>query len=234
MYFIPVKIDPDPVRKYMRKLIVMEGVNGCGKSTVIKELVKLCPNSIVTSHPGSTDIGKELRRLLKFGNFKLSGSQELALFAADAMGFYNEYIRDKEDNVTLICDRLNITGAITYQRAKGVSLEEISAMYDLLIAFGWTKRIDKLFIFDAPYNVIQARIAKPNLVDQDKEQGNKKDRFESAGDDYMKKVHKNYCDIINDINIKFTLNKFVSPDNIYRIDVNRKIEDVIQSVILHL
>ena len=55
----------------MRKMIVIDSINGMGKSTVINNLSKFYPDAIVTSHPGSTDIGKELRKLLKFGNFKV-------------------------------------------------------------------------------------------------------------------------------------------------------------------
>jgi thymidylate kinase len=216
----------------VQKLIVIEGINGCGKSTIIKALLETYPLATVTSHPGSTDIGKELRKLLKFGNFNLSGSQELALFAADAIGFYKQFIENADTNKDqlLICDRLNITGALTYQRAKGVTLSEINTMFDLLIACGWKKRIDKLIVFNAPLDVIQSRIKKPTLVDQDKIQGDKKDRFESAGEEYLKKVHEYYSEFRTDVQIRYMLNKFVSPKDIVEVMVNRDPVDIISDV----
>ena len=212
----------------MRKIVVLEGINGCGKSTAIKGLVEAYPDAIVTSHPGSTDIGKELRKLLKFGNFNLSASQELALFAADAIGFYNQFV-EVDDDKLLICDRLNITSAV-YQRAKGVTLDEMRAMYDLLIACGWKQKINKLLVFTAPFEVIQSRIKKPTLVDQDKVQGDRKDRFESAGDDYLRKVHNYYDTIDKDFEFKFILKKFVDGQDIHMINVDRDISSVIGDV----
>jgi thymidylate kinase len=214
----------------MRKLIVLESINGFGKTTIINKLISHYPDAIITSHPGSTDIGKELRKLLKFGNFNICGEQELALFAADAIGFYKEYIEDKDDNKLVICDRLNLIGAVTYQRAKGVNLSVIDSMYNMLVHSGWTKKIDKLLIFNAPYEIIQSRIKKPTLVDQDKVQGDKKDRFESAGDEYMKLVYKYYQCILYDNNIRSLLKRFVKPDNIYQINAAKTIDEVFVDV----
>ncbi|CAK0760634.1 Thymidylate kinase [Azospirillaceae bacterium] len=215
----------------MQKIVVLEGINGTGKSTVIKALLESYPNAIATSHPGSTEIGKELRKLLKFGDFKLTGAQELALFATDAIGFYNQFIAgfDQTNDQILICDRLNITSAV-YQRAKGVTLTEIDAMYNLLVACGWRKQIDKLIVFNAPFDVIQARIKKPTLVDQDKVQGDKKDRFESAGDDYLRRVHGYYSEFRTDVAYRYMLNKFVNTKDIREVMVNRDPKDVIADV----
>jgi len=215
----------------MQKIVVLEGINGVGKSTIIKSLFGSYPNVVVTSHPGSTEIGKELRKLLKFGNFNLSGSQELALFATDAIGFYDQYIKnfDHNQDQLLICDRLNITSTV-YQRAKGVTLAEIDAMFNLLIACGWRRRIDKLIVFNAPFDVIQSRIKKPNLVEQDKIQGNRKDRFESAGDEYLKRVYNYYSEFKTDVEIRFMLNKFISPSNIHEVMVDRDIDSIVKDV----
>jgi thymidylate kinase len=215
----------------MQKIVVLEGINGTGKSTVIKALLEHYPNSIATSHPGSTEIGKELRKLLKFGNFKLTGAQELALFATDAIGFYNQFIADFDQtkDQLLICDRLNITSAV-YQRAKGVTLEEINAMYNLLVTCGWRRRVNKLIVFNAPFDVIQARIKKPTLVDQDKVQGDRKDRFESAGDDYLRRVHEYYSEFRTDVAYRYMLSKFVSPDDIHEVMVDRDPKDIIADV----
>ena len=212
----------------MQKIVVLEGINGVGKSTIIKALLESYDNAIVTSHPGSTEIGKELRKLLKFGNFNLSGPQELALFATDAIGFYNQYIDDSKDQL-LICDRLNITSTV-YQRAKGVTLKQIDAMYDLLIACGWMRTIDKMIVFNAPFDVIQNRIKKPTLVEQDKIQGDKKDRFESAGDEYLKKVHNYYCEFRTDPKIRSMLEKFIDLENIHEIMVDRDIDSIVKDV----
>ena len=76
------------------KFIVIEGIDGCGKTTQIYELSKLLPNSglikkgsklITTREPGGSLLGKKLRRLILDNNekHKPSSLAELLLYAAD-------------------------------------------------------------------------------------------------------------------------------------------------------
>ncbi len=176
-------------------IIVCDGTNGTGTTTMTSRLHSDNPGSILTRHPGSTPLGQELRKLLKFGGFNITSQQELLLFAADAMMFYQN-IAEKNADKLIICDRINIVGAMTYQLAGGANPGQIKAMFKLLKELGWAKPIDKLLIFDAPYEVVRTRLEKPDLIDLDKETNGKKDRFESRGDTYMLKVSENYRNII--------------------------------------
>ena len=63
------------------KFIVIEGIDGCGKTTQIDELSKWLPNSglikkgsrlITTREPGGSLLGKKLRRLILENNVKTS------------------------------------------------------------------------------------------------------------------------------------------------------------------
>ena len=174
----------------------MDSINGLGTTTMTNRLHADNPGSILTRHPGSTPFGQELRKLLKFGNFETTSQQEILLFAADAMMFYQNIVEKNKDKL-IICDRLNIVGALTYQLAGGSSMQEIKSMFKILKDLGWVMPVDKLLIFDAPYSVAQSRLEKPDLIDQDKVNGNKKDRFESRGNSYMLKVSENYRNIIS-------------------------------------
>lgn len=177
-------------------IVVMDSINGLGTTTMTNRLHADRPGSILTRHPGSTPFGQELRKLLKFGNFETTSQQEILLFAADAMMFYQNIVL-KNPNKLIICDRLNIVGALTYQLAGGADLHQIKAMFVILKALGWCEPVDKLLIFDAPYEVAQSRLEKPDLIDQDKDSNGKKDRFESRGNSYMLKVSENYRNIVS-------------------------------------
>jgi len=213
-------------------VIVLEGSNGTGTSTQCSKLKdhleSLGKNVILTRHPGSTELGKELRKILKFGNVKTTPQQEILLFAADALSFYQEYITKYNKNDFIICDRLNITGALTYQKAGGATEDQIIAMFNVLGAMGWHKVFDQLFIFRAPYDILQSRLEKPDLIDQDKEQGNKKDRFESRGNTFMEDVCENY----HKLSDKKVLKNYFN--NISNIDASDSIDGVFSQIIRHL
>lgn len=177
-------------------VIVLEGSNGTGTSTQCNRLKSFLESmgkvAIVTRHPGSTDLGQQLRKILKFGDVNTTPQQEILLFAADAIAFYQNYVGHMQDEF-IICDRLNITGALTYQKAGGASYDQVMAMFQVLKSMGWNKIFEHLFVFVAPYSVLQSRLDKPNLIDQDKEHGDKKDRFESRGNTFMEEVCANYA-----------------------------------------
>ena len=76
------------------KFIVIEGIDGCGKTTQINEISKWLPKSglmrkntelITTREPGGSLLGKKLRNLLLENNesYKLSSLTELLLYSAD-------------------------------------------------------------------------------------------------------------------------------------------------------
>ena len=76
------------------KFIVIEGIDGCGKTTQIEELSKWIPKSgllkknsklITTREPGGSLLGKKLRGLILDNdeNNKPSSLAELLLYSAD-------------------------------------------------------------------------------------------------------------------------------------------------------
>lgn len=214
-------------------IIVIEGVNGSGTSTQSKRLASYLENkgkkAILTSHPGSTDLGKELRKILKYGDVKTTPEQELMLFAADFMSFYQEIVMNIDiDNDYLICDRLNITGALTYQKAGGSSDFQVSSLLTLLENLGWQIKIDYLFVISVSYDIIRTRLEKPNLVDQDKNNGDKKDRFESRGKNYLETVCS-YYDCLNDSRI---ISDYFN--EIVKLDGSRSEDDVFNQIISKL
>lgn len=214
-------------------VIVIEGVNGAGTSTQSKMLFDYLKdegkNVIVTSHPGSTCLGKELRKILKYGDVNTTPQQELILFAADFMSFYQEILLNMDiDDDYVICDRLNITGALTYQVAGGATEIQVSSLLSFLEDLGWQMNIDYLFILSASYDVIKQRIEKPNLVSQDMDNGNKKDRFELKGKAFLEKVCDNYNKLSNNILVN---NYF---DKVYDIDGSNKPDEVFDQIISKL
>ncbi|HEY9875218.1 MAG TPA: dTMP kinase, partial [Candidatus Obscuribacterales bacterium] len=84
------------------KLIVFEGVEGCGKTTQIQRSREWLDNSgwlgklpvVVSREPGGTQLGVGLRRLLLEGNQQpLHDRAELFLYAADRSQHVEEVLK---------------------------------------------------------------------------------------------------------------------------------------------
>jgi dTMP kinase len=77
-------------------LISIEGIDGCGKSTLAanlhKTLVTLGHKTILTKEPGGTEFGKTLRTILHVRTTPISDKSEFLLFAADRAHHFQEIV----------------------------------------------------------------------------------------------------------------------------------------------
>ena len=101
------------------KFIVIDGIDGCGKSTMVNLMAdKLSKNGKVvsTAEPSQGPIGKVLRDFLK--NKKISGEIDALLFAADRLWHVDNVIKPAlEENTTVISDRY-VGSSLAYQSAQ--------------------------------------------------------------------------------------------------------------------
>jgi dTMP kinase len=103
------------------KLIVFEGVEGCGKTTQMQMtqewLQSLGVAVVVTREPGGTELGLKLRRLLleKIEGETIADRTELLLYAADrAQHVETELKPNLKQGKIILCDRF-IDSTIAYQ-----------------------------------------------------------------------------------------------------------------------
>lgn len=103
------------------KLIVLEGVEGSGKTTQVAAIATWLRSHqsrqvITTREPGGTTLGKYLRQLLlQEEGTKLHDRTELCLYAADRIQHLEEIIKPAlEQGMIIICDRFTAS-TIAYQ-----------------------------------------------------------------------------------------------------------------------
>lgn len=114
------------------KLLVFEGVEGCGKSTQLQilhaALLKssglqqlqrrgLIPHILATREPGGTELGLGLRQLLLgyHGEALMASRAELLLYAADRAQHVEEVIKPAlAEGCWVLCDRF-IDSTVAYQ-----------------------------------------------------------------------------------------------------------------------
>ena len=119
------------------KFIVIEGIDGCGKTTQIDELSKWLPNSglikkgsklITTREPGGSHLGKRLRKLILDNNEsnKPSSLAELLLYSADRAEHISKIISPAlNNNDWVISDRFS-DSTLAYQGyGRDINLETI-------------------------------------------------------------------------------------------------------------
>ncbi len=115
------------------KLITLEGIDGCGKTTLAKALSstlkEMLRNEIVlTKEPGGTPLGVSLRGILQTQSPKVCDLAEYLLFAADrAEHFAKLIVPALSRSAWVIADRL-ADSSVAYQGyGRGLALDKIMA-----------------------------------------------------------------------------------------------------------
>ena len=126
--------------------IVLEGIDGCGKTTQLQALREWLPFSgllppsarlIVTREPGGTNLGQALRKLLLHPRAAVqpAPTAELLLYAADRAQHVAEVIRPALDRGDwVLCDRFTGSTAAYQGYGRGLDLDVIYAL-DRLAAY---------------------------------------------------------------------------------------------------
>jgi dTMP kinase len=108
--------------------ICIEGLDGCGKTTQAKLLVKRLQkshNAVYTAEPSRGKIGAFIRKSCLYGEKRLSSVVEALLFAADRLEHVeNEVLPALRQGRMVVSDRY-IYSSLAYQGAAGLSLEWI-------------------------------------------------------------------------------------------------------------
>ena len=167
-------------------LIVLEGIDGCGKTTQIQHLYKWLPNSglmpeeaklHITREPGGTSLGKSLRELLLNPPEEKSPQPltELLLYAADRAQHISEFIQPLiNQGDWVISDRFS-GSTLAYQGyGRGLNIETIEILER--IALQKLNPDLTLWLDITTQESISRRGEKPN------------DRIESEGYAFLKEV----------------------------------------------
>lgn len=198
--------------------IAVEGIDGSGKSTTIKELQRYLENKghkvLLTAEPTDMPTGKMIREVLakKDGDAPLTHEMLALMFATDRLNHLRERIwpalREKK---TVITDRYFFSSIayqsvnVSYEWVKGIN--RFATMPDVLVFIDVTieKALERLSIFRKEKELYETR-------------------------EYLEQIKKNYELVINDFSehLKIVrLNGNLKMDEIYS-DIEKKFEGVIK------
>ena len=187
--------------------ITFEGADGSGKTTQLNNVKSFLEQKgfdvVITREPGALDIGQKIRNILLHHDGIVADRCEMFLFLADRAQHVETFIKPAIDEGKIIlCDR-HTDSTIAYQGyGRG---QDINLLKDLnKIAINGLKP-DLTLLFDVSTEVAQERV------------GSEKDRMESAGIEFHKKVRNGYLELQKQ-----------EPERIKKVNANNSIEEVFE------
>lgn len=172
-----------PKDKLRGKFIVLDGPDGCGKTTQTKLLTDWMTRQDVDvatfREPGGTDIGEKIRRiLLNPEHIEMSTAAEVMLYMAARVQLWREKIGPAlSDNKCVVLDRW-LSSTCAYQGyAGGFKMERVIAIATDCLECTWP---DLTVVLDLDLKTAAARLKKDL------------DRMEQKGDNYHQRVRQGF------------------------------------------
>ena len=171
------------------KFLTLEGVDGAGKSTHIEFIADAVRTKsahvIVTREPGGTDLAERLRQTI-LAEPMPPVLETLLIFAARADHVTRVIRPALAAGSFVICDRFSDATAAYQGAGHGVSAELIARLAE---AAHSGLQPDRTLVFDCPYEVASARLAKA---------GRTLDRFEREDRAFFERVRAAYLALAED------------------------------------
>jgi dTMP kinase len=173
--------------KYGGKFIVLDGPDGCGKSTQAKALSeslrKQGADVVTFRDPGTTHIGEEIRKvLLNPAHHAMGVRAEVMLYMAARVQLWEEKIKPAlAAGKCVVMDRW-LSSTCAYQgHAGGFGVESVVKIAHLCLERAWP---DLTIVLDVDQAVATRRMDRTL------------DRMEMKGKDYHEKVRKGFLDLV--------------------------------------
>lgn len=164
------------------RFIVLEGVDGSGKSTQAQMLADTLRadgrDVVLTREPGGTPLGERLRALILDPDVVCAPRAELLMILAARAQHVAEVIQPAlERGADVVCDRFSLSSLAYQGYGRGLPLAEIRAA-DAAATGGL--RPDLTVLLDVPLATVLARVGERN------------DRFEGEGRTFLQRVIDGY------------------------------------------
>ena len=168
--------------------ILIEGIDGAGKSTQIARLAAAFPQAIVTKEPGGTKLGENLREILLKEN-DLDKRAEILLFLADRAEHSGKIIKPNSDKM-ILSDRGFVSG-MAYALAGGnFSFEELLGLNKFALQGNFPQ---KIVFFKADESTLRSRLGARAQMDG----------IEARGFSYLLRVQDAMEEILQKLDIRY-------------------------------
>ncbi|HEY8748931.1 MAG TPA: dTMP kinase, partial [Tepidisphaeraceae bacterium] len=176
LLYIPLMPDPGT-------FIVLDGTEGCGKSTQARlleqKLTALGRPVLLVRDPGTTPIGEQIRAiLLDPAHAEMSMRCEMLLYMSARAQMMAEVLQPALDKGMIVISDRFVSSTLAYQlNGDNLTAPEIRAIANIAIKSRWP---DLTLLLDLPADQSLARVQRA------------KDRIEQRPMEYHEQVRKNY------------------------------------------
>jgi dTMP kinase len=172
------------------KFIVLEGVDGAGKSTQAYLLAKYLSEKkmrvLPVREPGGTELGERIREiLLDPGEDRMTTQCELLLYMASRAQLVGEVVKPSLENGHIVISERYLLSSLAYQGyAGGLATEAIQAIGAFAVM---GLEPDLTIILDVDPEIGMRRDTVPGVVAEEQY-----DRIEKKGVEFQKKVREGF------------------------------------------
>lgn len=105
--------------------VVIEGGDGCGKTTLIESLREAFPKAVFVREPGGTYFGEQIRNII-MENDNITKTTEMLLFAASRCELVDKVIRPTlEKGKLIVCDRFVYSSYVYQGMTTSIGLQAV-------------------------------------------------------------------------------------------------------------
>ena len=168
--------------------VVVEGIEGSGKSTLIGGLARRLEYTgqsvLMTREPGGTAVGDAIRRIFLDRSMAIAPLTEALLVNAARAQHVTEVIRPAlSSGHVVLCDRF-VDSTLAYQgHGRGLDLELLREMCDLAVD---GLKPDVIFVLNLPWQVARERL---------RQRADAVDRVEGEDDAFHERVRAGFLEL---------------------------------------
>ena len=174
--------------------LAFEGIDGSGKSSLIKGLSEVLSNQQVENkivrEPGGTKVGEGVRKLLLSHDYEVDALTEALLFCSQRSQLVSEVIKPEINKGTKILSDRSAYSSVAYQGVgRGLGYETIYQLNDIAVNSFWPEKVVLLDI-DPKISLSRQKIA---------------DRIGSDKVDFFNKVREGYLRLAEQFDNNFLI-----------------------------
>ena len=174
--------------------LAFEGIDGSGKSSLIKRLSAVLSNQQVENkivrEPGGTKVGEGVRELLLSHDYKVDALTEALLFCSQRSQLIAEVIKPEVNRGIKILSDRSAYSSVAYQGVgRGLGYETIYQLNDIAVNSFWPEKVVLLDI-DPKISLSRQKVA---------------DRIGSDKVDFFNKVREGYLRLADEFENNFLI-----------------------------
>jgi len=174
--------------------LAFEGIDGSGKSSLIKRLSELLSNQQIDNkivrEPGGTKVGEGVRELLLSHDYEVDALTEALLFCSQRSQLIAEVIKPEVNKGIKILSDRSAYSSVAYQGVgRGLGYETIYQLNDIAVNSFWPEKVVLLDI-DPKISLSRQKVA---------------DRIGSDKLDFFNKVREGYLRLADEFDNNFLI-----------------------------